>query len=177
MLAGQGVEVDHSTIYPWVQRYGPELDERCRSKWKLTNESWRVDEIYIRVGGVWKYLYRAVDSAGNTLDFLLTARRDAKAVKRFLRKVLQREYVQTPRVINTDKNGRYAKAIPELKESGELPQSRKHRPTKFLNNIVEHNHRFVRLRVEASHHFKDFWSAQRTLRGYETINMIRKGQG
>ncbi|MGK7910180.1 MAG: IS6 family transposase [Synechococcus sp.] len=130
----------------------------------------------MRVGGVWKYLYRAVDSAGSTLDFLLTARRDGKAAKRFLRKVLQREHIQTPRVINTDKNGCYVKAIAELKQSGELPESCEHRPTKCLNNIVEQDHRFVRWRVKASQHFKSFWSAQRTLRGYETINMLRKGQ-
>ncbi len=125
---------------------------------------------------MWKYLYRAVDSAGNTLDFLFTAKRDGKAAKRFLRKVLQREHIQTPRVINTDKNGSYVKAIAELKESGELPKSCEHRTVKYLQNIVEQDHRFVRLRVKASQHFRDFWSAQRTLRGYETINMIRKGQ-
>ncbi len=112
-------------------------------------------------------MYRAVDSSGNTLDFLLTARRDAKVAKRFLRKVMQREHVQTPRVINTDKNGSYVKAIAELKQSGELPKSCKHRPVKYLQNqnIVEQDHRFVRWRVKASQHFKNFWSAQRTLRG------------
>ncbi|MEO1131176.1 MAG: IS6 family transposase [Cyanobacteria bacterium J06639_1] len=176
MMAERGLDIDHSTIARWVSRYAPELDDRCRSHLRATNDSWRVDETYIKVKGVWKYLYRAVDSAGNTLDFLLTARRDGKAAKRFLRKVLQREHVQTPRVITTDKNGCYVKAIRELKESGELPDGCEHRQVKYLNNIVEQDHRFTRHRVKASQHFREFWSAQRTLRGYETMNAIRKGQ-
>ena len=167
MLVERGVDVDHSTIYRWVQRYAPETDERCRSPWQPTNDPWRVDKTYIRVGGVWKYLYRAVDSSGNTLDFLLTARREAKAAKRFLRKVLQGEHVATPRVINIDKNGSYVKEIAEPKQSGKLPESCQHCPVKSLYNIVEQDSRFVRWRVKASQRFKNFWIAQRTLRGYE----------
>ena len=90
--------------------------------------------------------------------------------------MLQSRHIQTPRVINTDKNGCYVKAIRELKESGELPAKCTHRPTKYLNNIVEQDHRFLRHRIKAGQHFRNFWSAQRTLRGYEAINMIRKGQ-
>ena len=168
--------MDHSTIARWVGRYAPELDERVHPHLHKTNDSWRLDETYIKIKGVWKYLYRAVDSAGNTLDFLLTAKRDSKAAKRFLRKVLQSDHVQTPRVINTDKNGCYVKAIAELKESDELSKECEHRPVKYLNNIIEQDHRFTRHRVKASQHFRNFWSAQRTLRGYEAMNMIRKGQ-
>ena len=131
---------------------------------------------YIKVKGVGKYLYRAVDSNGNTLDFLLTARRDGKAAKRFLRKMLQSNHIQTPRVINTDKNGCYVKAIRELKESGELPNDCEHRPVKYLNNKFEQDCRFLRHRIKVGQHFRNFWSAQRTLKGYEAINMIRKGQ-
>ncbi|MEM9569092.1 MAG: DDE-type integrase/transposase/recombinase, partial [Cyanobacteria bacterium P01_E01_bin.34] len=93
------------------------------------------------------------------------ARRDGNAAKRFLRKVLQREHVQVPRVISTDKFGSYVRAIRELKQSGELPESGQHRRVKSLNNMVEQEHRFVRWRVKASQQFKSFWSAQRTLRG------------
>ena len=82
----RGIQVDHTTIYRWVHAYGPELDKRCRPYLKPTNDSWRVDETYIKIKGVWKYLYRAVDSAGNTLDFMLSAKRDAKAAKRFLKR-------------------------------------------------------------------------------------------
>ena len=126
------MSVDHSTIARWVSRYAPELDERVRPHLRPTNDSWRIDETYVKVKGVGKYLYRAVDSNGNTLDFLLTARCDGKAAKGFLRKMLQSRQIQVPRVINTDKNGCYVKAIRELKESGGLPEECEHRLTKYL---------------------------------------------
>ncbi len=87
MVNERGLDVNHTTIFRWVQRYGPELETRCRPHLRPTNDSWRVDETYISVKGKWKYLYRAVDSDGNTLDFLLTAKRDATTAKRFFRKV------------------------------------------------------------------------------------------
>ena len=106
MLEG-GVKADHTTIYRWVQAYSPELDKRCRRYLKPTNNSWRVDETYIKIKGVWKYLYRAVDSAGNTLDFMLSAKRDAKAAKCFLRTVLNASHPIKPRVITVDKHAAY----------------------------------------------------------------------
>jgi transposase-like protein len=102
--AGRGLTVDHSTVYRWVQAYAPELEKRCRADLKPTNDSWRVDETYIKVKGEWKYLYRAVDSEGNTLDFLLSAKRDGRAAKRFFRKALKSNHNSSPRVINVDKN-------------------------------------------------------------------------
>lgn len=87
-MCARGVEVDYSTLSPWVQNYSPELDLRVRPHLKVSSDSWRVDETYIKVKGDERYLYRAVDSDGNTLDFLLTAKRDAKAAKRFFRKTL-----------------------------------------------------------------------------------------
>ena len=102
MMAERGLSVDHSTIHRWVLQYGPELDNRCRPHLQLTTDSWRVDETYIKVRKQWKYLYRAVDASGQTLDFLLSARRDAKATKRFFKKVLKEQHTQPPRVINVD---------------------------------------------------------------------------
>jgi len=102
MTAERGLSVDHSTIHRWVLQYGPELDNRCRPHLQLTTDSWRVDETYIKVRKQWKYLYRAVDASGQTLDFLLSARRDAKATKRFFKKVLKEQHTQPPRVINVD---------------------------------------------------------------------------
>ena len=110
-MAERGVEVDHSTINRWVLKFAPELDKRLRTRIReaklshlsLTNDSWRVDETYIEVKGEWKYLYRAVDSAGNTLDFMLSAKRDGKAAARFFRKVLKAQHTHTPRVITVDK--------------------------------------------------------------------------
>ena len=103
MMAERGVEVDHSTLHRWVLSYAPELDKRVRPHLNQTNDSWRVDETYIQVKGVWKYLYRAVDSLGNTLDFMLSAKRDGKAAARFFRKVLKADHTQTPRVIAPDR--------------------------------------------------------------------------
>jgi transposase, IS6 family len=107
MLLERGIKVDHTTIYRWVQAYAPELDKRIRPHLNSTNDSWKVDETYIKVKGVWKYLYRAIDSLGNTLDFMLSAKRDAKAVKRFFQKVLKGPWTEIPRVINVDKNPAY----------------------------------------------------------------------
>src|SRR5277367_3461177 len=86
MMAERNLTVDHVTIWRWVQRYAPELNRRCRPELRQTNRSWRVDETYIRVAGKWTYLYRAVDSAGDTIGFLLSPKRDAHAAKRFFQK-------------------------------------------------------------------------------------------
>ncbi len=106
-----GLTVDHTTVYRWVQAYAPELDQRCRPHLRPTNDSWRVDETYIEVQGEWKYLYRAVDSLGFTLDFMLSAKRDARASVRFFRKAINAEHNQEPRVINVYKNAAYPPAI------------------------------------------------------------------
>jgi transposase-like protein len=115
MMAERGLHLDHTTIYRWVQQYAPELEQRCQPHLKQTNDSWRVDETYIKVKGEWMYLYRAVDSAGNTLEFLLSQTRDTQAAKRFFRKALGAPHVMTPRVINVDQNPAYPKAVAELK--------------------------------------------------------------
>lgn len=159
-----------------MQKYGPELDKRCRSHLKPTNDSWRVDETYIKVKGKDRYLYRAIDSDGNTLDFLLTAKRDAQAAKRFFRKALNAIHTQEPRVINVDKNAAYPKAIDELKEKEELPEQVELRQNKYLNNIVEQDHREIKRLVKPGMGFGSFNTARRTIRGYEAMNMLRKGQ-
>src|ERR671917_2373398 len=107
MMAERGIEIDHSTINRWVLQYAPELDKRIRPHLKPTNDSWRVDETYIKIRGVWKYLYRAVDSQGNTLDFMLSAKRDGKAAVRFFRKVFKAKHTQAPRVVTVDKNAAF----------------------------------------------------------------------
>lgn len=123
MMQERGVEVDHSTLNRWVLKYAPELDKRIRRYLKPTNDLWRVDETYIKVKGAWKYLYRAVDSDGNTLDFLLSAKRDGKAAERFFRKVLKVAHNQLPRAITVDKNAAYPKAIETLKANETLPET------------------------------------------------------
>ena len=140
------------------------------------NDSWRVDETYVRVKGKWVYLYRAVDSTGATIDFLLSAKRDAAAAERFLTKALGGENHPAPRVINTDKHAAYPPAIVELKAGRVLEEKCTHRPVQYLNNVLEQDHRAIKRRVRASQHFRSFWRAWRTIAGYEAIHMIRKGQ-
>jgi len=176
MMCERGVEVEHSTLYRWVQRYAPELDKRCRRHLKPTNDSWRVDETYIKVKGEDKYLYRAVDSQGKTLDFLLSAKRDATAAERFFRKTLGATHTQTPRVINVDKNAAYPKAVETLKEQKELSKTTQLRQNKYLNNRVEQDHRFIKRLTKPGMGFHSFNTARRTLRGFEAMNMLRKGQ-
>src|SRR5258707_9770703 len=115
LLAERGLHADHVTVWRWVQRYAPEVNRRLRSRLKPTNDSWRVDETYIRVKGKWVYLYRAVDSTGATIDFLLSAKRDTAAAKRFLAKALEAANHPHPQVINTDKAAAYPPAIVQLK--------------------------------------------------------------
>ena len=176
MMAERGLSVDHVTVWRWVQRYAPELDRRLRKRLKTTNDSWRVDETYVRVKGKWVYLYRAVDSAGATIDFLLSAKRDAAAAERFLTKALGGENHPAPRVINTDKDAAYPPAIVQLKSEAALEENCCHRPVQYLNNVLEQDHRAIKRRVRASQHFRSFWGAWRTIAGYEAIHMIRKGQ-
>jgi transposase-like protein len=176
MVSERGLDVHHVTVFRWVQEYGPEIDKRCRPYLRPTNDSWRVDETYIEVKGKPRYIYRAVDSNGNTLDFLLTAKRDAQAAKRFFLKTLVAIHNQTPRVITVDKNAAYPKAIDELKADKELPQTVKLRQKKYLNNIVEQDHRGIKRLVKPGMGFGSFNTQGRTIRGYEIMNMMRLGQ-
>ncbi len=176
MMAERGLGVDHTTIYRWVQEYAPELEKRCKPYLNPTNDSWRVDETYIKVKGKWLYLYRAVDSAGNTLEFMLSETRDTQAAKRFLRKALGASHTTTPRVINVDRNPAYPRALDELKREGTLPPGCELRPVKYLNNVIEQDHRFIKRRVKPGLGFYSFHTAWRTLQGYETMHMMRKGQ-
>jgi IS6 family transposase len=122
LLTERGLPVDASCIWRWVQVYAPELSKRCRQHWKPVNKSWRVDETYIKVKGQEKYLYRAVDSTGQTIDFLLTAKRNAASARRFFHKILSCSANPIPGVINVDKNPAYPAAVRALKQEGELPQ-------------------------------------------------------
>ena len=176
MMSERGLSVVHTTIFRWVQQYAPEIDKRSWSHLHKTNDSWRVDETYVKVRGRWMYLYRAVDSTGQTLDFLLNETRSTRAAKRFLCKVLGRPNVSPPRVINVDQNGCYIGAVNDLKAEGQLPEECKRRPVKYMNNIVEQDHRFIKRRVNPGLGFGSYPTAWRTIQGYETMNMIRKGQ-
>ncbi|MBK3804484.1 IS6 family transposase [Azospirillum brasilense] len=176
MLAGRGVVVDHTTLYRWIQAYAPELDRSLHPHLCLTTGSWRVDETYIRVKGRWMYLYRAVDARGQTIDFLLSAKRDAVAARRFFRKALKQAHTVNPRTLTVDKNAAYPSATKAMKRDGELWRFTTLRQVKYLNNIVEQDHRRIKRLVRLGLGFKSFHTARRTIAGYEILAMVRKGQ-
>jgi len=176
MLLDRGVEVDHSTIFRWIQAYAAELEKQIRPHLRLSNGSWRVDETYVRVKGRWTYLYRAVDSLGQTIDFLLSAKRDTAAAKRFFRKALAQPHTVNPRTITVDKNPAYPKAVMDMKQNAELWRRLQLRQVKYLNNIVEQDHRRIKRLIRPGLGFGGFWTARRTLTGMEAMAMIRKGQ-
>jgi transposase-like protein len=176
MFADRGVQVDHSTLFRWIQAYAPELDKRVRPHLRMTNGSWRVDEAYIRVKGQWVYLYRAVDAGGQTIDFLLSPKRDAAAARRFFRKALKQPHTVNPRTVTVDKNAAYPIATKAMKRARTLWRFAKLRQVKFLNNIIEQDHRRIKQLVRPGLGFKSFTSAARTIAGYEAMAMIRKGQ-
>jgi IS6 family transposase len=141
---------------------------------KPTNDSYRVDETYIKVKGQWKYLYRAVDSNGNTIDFMLAAYRDVDAAKRFFKKALSSPHNQSPRVITVDKNPAYPPALQQLMNEKNLSKETLIRQTKYLNNIVEQDHRFIKKITNPMMGFKSFRTAEQTITGIEAFHIRRK---
>lgn len=172
MMAERGVQVDHATINRWVVKFSPLLALRARRHKRPVGKSWRMDETYIKVRGDWKYLYRAVDKQGHTVDFLLTARRDTEAALRFLRRAVEHNGV--PEKINIDKSGANAAGISVFNEQDGAKILI--RQCKYLNNIVEQDHRFVKQKMVAALGFQTFYTAKATLSGIELVHMIRKGQ-
>jgi len=169
----RGVDVDHATINRWVIKYSPQLKDvfhhRKRSLWT----SWRMDETYIKVKGEWKYLYRAVDKCGKTIDFLLTEKRDEQAAKTFLTRAIRR-HGGIPEKITIDGSAANEAAIKSYNtEHGTSIEIRK---IKYLNNIVEQDHRAVKRLTQPMMGFKSFEAAQSTLAGIELMHMLRKGQ-
>jgi IS6 family transposase len=152
----------------------PQIDKRIRPHLKRTDKSWRVDETYIKVKGKWTYLYRAVDKHGNTLDFLLRAKRDAKAATRFFKKVLKVRHTQMPRVINVDKNPALSCSLEQLKSKGLLPEKMEIRPVKYLNNIVEQDHRFIKKITRPGLGFQSIRTASKTISGIEAMPALEK---
>ncbi|WP_170428430.1 IS6 family transposase [Ruegeria arenilitoris] len=177
IMAERGVRVDHATLNRWVVKYSPIVAARAQSKKRPTLSSWRMDETYIRVRGKWMYLYRAVDKAGNTLDFMLSERRNRPAAARFFAKALSSNEIPSKIVI--DKSGANAAGIREvnkiLNRFG-CPAKIQTVRSKYLNNLIEQDHRFIKRRVRHMCGFKSFRSASATLDGIEVANMIRKQQ-
>ena len=174
--SARGLKADHTTIWRWVQCYGPELEARLRPHLRPTNKSWRVDETCVRVKGRWCYLYRAIDSTGATTDFVLSGLRDAATAKRLFRKALADPSHRQLRVIHTDPARLYAAVTSGVKQEGILRRRCRHRPVQYLNKILEQDQRAIKRRRQAKQGFREFHAARRTIQGYEAMHMIRKGQ-
>ena len=174
LLQIRGVEVDHSTIQRWVFKFSPEVEKNMNKRKRQVGSSWRMDETYIKVGGKDRYLYRALDKFGNTVDFLLTKRRMKGSAQKFLNKAIGNN--SKPRVINIDKSGANKSGIRSINRELLTVKKIKIRQCKYLNNIVEQDHRNIKRRISIDTGFKEFESAQRTLVGIEVVNIIRKGQ-
>jgi transposase-like protein len=174
MMAERGLSMTHTTIMRWVQRYAPELEKRWRRFARAVGRSWRVDETYVKIRGEWCYLYRAVDRAGRTVDFRLSPRRDVPAAKAFFRKAINSQQ-RCPRTITLDGYAASHRAVRELKADGCLPTKTKPRSSKYLNNLIEQDHRGVKQRIAVMLGFKEFGTAI-TIAGIELLHRIRKGQ-
>ena len=176
MMKERGVAVDHSTIERWVKKFGPEIEKRLRKQPSAVGKSWRVDETYVKVNGEWKFLYRAVDKQGNTVDFMLSETQDKEAAKAFFKKSLKKPGNPIPEKINTDKHLAYPAALEELKEEGKIPKETEHLRVKCLNNIIESDHARFKQPCKPMKWFKTFEGAEKTLSGMEAMLMLRKKQ-
>lgn len=174
MASMRGVQIDHATLQRWVIKFVPLIDTAVRKRKKPVSNSWRMDETYIKVNGVWVYLYRAVDSLGGTIEFLLRKHRDAAAAKAFFRKAFKNN--GHPEKVTIDKSGSNISSLNSANK--ELPEDKQIevRQIKYLNNIVEQDHRFIKKRTKPMLGFKSFRSAKITITGIENIRIIQKGQ-
>ena len=175
MMAERGLSLAHTTILRWVQRFVPEFEKRWNRYAVPAGSAWRVDETYVKVRGEWLYLYRAVDRDGQTVDFRLSRRRNVAAAKAFLRKAM-RAQPTVPTSITLDGYAASHRAVRELQEQDELPKTARLQSSKYLNNVIEQDHRNVKLRLGPMLGFKRFQSAAITIAGIELMHRIRKGQ-
>lgn len=174
MMAERGIEVAHTTIMRWVQRYIPEFEKRWCRYARPVGTSWRLDETYIKLKGHWVYLYRGVDKEGQTIDFFLSAQRDIAAAKRFLQQAIEKRGI--PQKLTLDGYAASHEAVGELQKEGLLPAELKVRTSKYLNNLIEQDHRRVKQRVRPMLGFKRFDHAAITITGIELVHQIKKKQ-
>jgi len=172
LMQERGFSVDHSTINRWVLHYSPQLEAAFRRKRKRAGNRWRMDETYIKVNGQWKYYYRAIAKQGQTIDFLLTAKRNTQAAIRFLKKAINEN--RKPSLVNIDQSGANHAGLKQLNRDQKTRI--KIRQCKYLNNIIEQDHRRIKRLTRPMLGFKNFYAAQRTLAGIEVMAMIKKGQ-
>ena len=174
MMQIRGAVIDHSTLQRWVRRFARLISDKVRSRRKPVNGSWRMDETYIKLNGKWVYLYRAVDKEGNTIDFLLRAKRDAVAAKAYFKKAIKHN--GRPEKVTVDKSGSNKAALDYCNQDLSENEKIQIRQIKYLNNIIEQDHRFIKKRTKPTLGFKYFHSARETISGIESVRVIQKGQ-
>jgi transposase, IS6 family len=176
LMAERGLSVDHTTIWRWTQTYGPQVQSRLRGHVKAKGSTWHVDETFVRIAGRWKYLFRAVDSSGQTVDFYLSETRDREAAKCFLKRALSNPDNRPPHVFARDRLRSYPAAIRELQKEGQLCRGCRHRTCRYANNRIESDHRHVKRRLRAMQGPRTMRTAAAVIAGIEVVQMIRKGQ-
>jgi transposase-like protein len=174
LLKERGLATDHATINRWVIKYAPLLENESRKYKKNVGKSWRMDETYIKVKGNWVYYYRAVDKRNNTIDFYLSEKRDLQAAKAFLKKAISHNGL--PEKVNIDKSGANLAALEETNLDPAYSNTILIRQIKYLNDLIEQDHRAIKRITRTILGFKDFASAEATLAGIELCHMIKKGQ-
>lgn len=176
LMAERGVPVAHSTILRWVTRYVPEFEKRWNRFSKPVGSSWRVDETCIDIGGKWHYLYRAVDKQGKTVDFLLRPDRGIAAAQAFFRKALASTLPRVPRKVTIDVHVPSRRALWLLRREHPCWRNVTVRTNKYLNNVIEQDHRAIKRRCASIAGFKSFDGAAITLAGIELAHCARKRQ-
>jgi transposase-like protein len=175
MMAERGLHLAHTTIMRWIERYVPEFEKRGNRNARRVGRSWRMDETYLKVRGRWVYLYRAVDRDGHTVDFRLSHHRDTAAASAFFRKAI-RTQGRAPVSITLDGYAASHRAVREIQQDGLLPKLTKLRSSKYLNNLIEQDHRGIKSRIRPMLGFKNYHSAATTIAGVELLYRISKGQ-
>ena len=176
LMAERGLAVDHTTVWRWTQTYGPEVHRRLRGEVKRKSSTWHMDETFVRIAGNWMYLFRAVDSHGQTVDFYLSESRDRQAAKLFLQKALANPDNQPPHIFARDGLRSYAAAIRELQSDGRLARRCRQRTRRYCNNRIESDHRHIKRRLRAMQGPRTTATAWAVIQGIEAAQMIRKGQ-
>ena len=175
MLSERGISVDAATVYRWVQKFGPEIAKRAFKHRSWRGLDWHVDETYVRVGGKWCYLWRAVDQRGQMIDFRLTARRDTKAARAFLKQAQGNARLYQPLTIFTDKAPTYAKVLREINLRRDPGDAITHIDKKWRNNRIESDHAALKRIVSPGKGFQSLRSAKVALQGIEAMRMIKRG--
>ena len=176
LMGERGLSVDHTSVWRWTQAYGPEVYRRLKGQVKRKSSTWHMDETFVRVAGRWMYLFRAVDSGGQTVDFYLSETRDREAAKIFLRRALANADNRPPGVFARDGLRSYPAAIRDLQEEGHLHARCRQRTRKYCNNRIESDHRHVKRRLRAMQGPRTTATAWAVIQGIEAAQMIRKGQ-